>query len=140
MHFFSYSSLFFSVFVLDCVLGADITEEVIRAKSTRPRGSLTGPDIDALPAYDTIRVATIHYTYDANDQDVPQVKAELAAMQHIFQQYGASVRDIAIPKGTNAQSDLETKIKALYEGLSAPGSLVIIIYGGHGRTGGLWAS
>lgn len=106
----------------------------------RPQGPLTSPEIEALPSYDTVNVATIHFQYDGAIRDVPQVKAELAAMQHIFLQYGFSVRDITIPISPDAQSFLEDQIKALYQGLSGPGSLAIIIYGGHGSIGGKWTA
>jgi hypothetical protein len=142
MRLLSYSLLFFSLFLLDHTLGADVPPPIV-VKSTdppRPQGPLTSPHIEALPSYDTVNVATIHYEFDGAGSDVPQVQAELSAMQHIFLQYGFSVRDISIPKSSNAQSFLESQIQALYQGLSGPGSLAIIIYGGHGNRGGTWTA
>lgn len=102
---------------------------------------LPDASVDALPAYDTVRVATVHFEYLGTSAEVPQVSAELAAMQFIFQQYGFEVRDLAIPQSSSsdAQSFLESQITSLYSGLSGPGPLVIIIYGGHGDEGGVWA-
>lgn len=96
--------------------------------------------VDALPDYDTVRVATVHFEYLSTSAEVPQVAAELAVMQFIIQQYGFEVSDLAIPQSSSldAQSFLESQITSLYSGLSGPGALVIIIYGGHGDEGGLW--
>jgi len=141
MRLFSYSPLLFPLFLLDHAFGADVTLDVVQSTDPpRPQGPLTSPEIEALLSYDTVKVATIHYEFDGADNDVPQVKAELSAMQHIFQQYGFSVRDISIPKSSNSQSFLESQITALYQGLSGPGSLAIIVYGGHGASGGTWTA
>jgi hypothetical protein len=138
MRLLSYSLLFF---LLDHALGKMVRVSVVQSTDPpRPQGPLTSPDIEALPSYDTVKVATIHYEFDGAPSDVPQVQAELLAMQHIFLQYGFSVRDISIPKSSDAQSFLETQIQALYQGLSGPGSLAIIIYGGHGDRGGTWTA
>lgn len=101
---------------------------------------LPDASVDALPSYDTVRVATVHFEYLGTSAEVPQVSAELAAMQFIFQQYGFEVRDLAIPQSSSsdAQSFLGSQIISLYSELSGPGALVIIIYGGHGAEGGLW--
>ncbi|PTB48754.1 hypothetical protein M431DRAFT_487477 [Trichoderma harzianum CBS 226.95] len=116
----------------------------IRRTATDPpveQQPLTNAAIEALPSYDPVRVATIHYEYTGSSAEVPQVQAELSAMQFIFQQYGFSVTDLAIPlsSSSDAQAFLETEIASLYDGLSDSGSLVILIYGGHGSPGGLWS-
>lgn len=133
--FLLYSPLFF---LLIHAKSVPVSFWDLRRDPPRPQGPLTSPDIEALPSYDTVKVATIHFEYDGGTRDVPQVKAELAAIQHIFLQYGFSVRDITIPKSPDAQSFLEDQIRALYQGLSGPGSLAIIVYGGHGDRGGVW--
>lgn len=116
----------------------------IRRTATDPpveQQPLTNAAIEALPSYDPVRVATIHFEYTGSSAEVPQVQAELSAMQFIFQQYGFSVTDLAIPlsSSSDAQAFLETEIASLYDGLSDSGSLVILIYGGHGSPGGLWS-
>jgi hypothetical protein len=93
-----------------------------------------------LPPYTTVHVATVHFEYDNNPEDVIEVAAELAAIQQIFRNYAFTVRDIAIPKIDNdaAEEYLVEQIQTLYQGLSAPGSLAIIVYGGHGSQDGQW--
>jgi hypothetical protein len=108
---------------------------------TAPDGKtpLSSPEIEALPEYRSVNVATVHFEY-GNKGEVPEVGAELAAMQYIFQLYGFNVRDITIPvtSSEDAQSFLESQIRNLYQGLSAPNSLAIIVYGGHGDINGIW--
>ena len=106
----------------------------------RQQAPLNTPAIDALPAYDTVRVATIHYDFNgASISDVPQVQLELGLLGAIFQDdYHFDVRDISIPRTADAQTSLTSDITNLFSGLSGPGSLVIIVYGGHGGEGGTW--
>lgn len=106
----------------------------------RVRMPLGSPAIDALPPYQTVEVATIHYDFaGATFSDVPAVRIELLAISNLFENsYGFNVRDIPIPRTSAAQASVESSITNLYNGLTGPDTLVIIIYGGHGNKGGTW--
>ncbi|KAH8802953.1 hypothetical protein F5884DRAFT_491125 [Xylogone sp. PMI_703] len=108
----------------------------------RVQTPLSNAALELLPPYLSITAATIHYEYDGARGEVPQVAAELSAMQFIFQQYNFRVLDIAIPKSSDAaaQSFLESQISSILSGLSSLGSLAIIVYGGHGGPGGTWTA
>jgi len=140
MRLLSYAFLLLVNFVLVFGKGRIFIDRVTEA--TRVAEPLSNQLIEALIPYTSVTVATVHFQYGATGE-VPQVKAELAALQFIFQtQYKFKVIDIALPLTSNAdaQSFLESEITSMYSALNSLGSLAIIVYGGHGGPGGTWSS
>lgn len=123
--------------------GFSITrEELLPEPPPRVQLPLSNPLIEALIPYTSVTVATIHFQYGFSGE-VPQVAAELAALQFIFQQqYRFKVIDITLPltSSADAQSFLESQITSMYSTLNSLGSLAIIVYGGHGGSGGSWTA
>jgi hypothetical protein len=120
-------------------------KQASRIKSKKPPRKvkpLTNDEINSLPAYKKVKVGTFHFEYNAGGiEEVPQVSAELAAMQFIFGSlYRFEVTDYPIPlsSSADAQATVEEAVRDLYSDLSGPDSLAIIIYGGHGEQNGIW--
>ncbi len=131
-------------FSLFCILAHGLEFILVTDNAGPPKVQtpLNTETINSLPPYLFVRVATVHFDFnEPASNDVPEVDIELQAMTRIFRdEYNFDVRDIAIPRTADAQVSLAEDIIDLYTGLPGQDTLVIIIYGGHGSSGGKWTA
>jgi len=137
---------FFASFLFHCnvhsdIIGVEDDDRVDESTPHRAQQPLTNDAIAKLPAYTNVYVGLIHWTFDNAPGDVPDVENELNGLHQIFAaSYGFSVESITIPKEATAQEALEKSITSFYSKIKGDSALAILVYGGHGASGGKWTS